>query len=72
MLWLTIEVATIIWSILSKGVIMLIAKTPKKMSDMLLERLPLEQIEAAVERRKRNGKNKPAADVEQAAPVSRG
>ena len=64
MLWLTVEVAIIIWGTFIKGVIMLIAKTPRKFTELLLELLPLEQLEAVIERRKRNGKDDQASTEE--------
>lgn len=53
MAWLTIEVATIVWDILKMGATMLIAKTSKPFLEQLAERVPLETLEAIVEKKRR-------------------
>ena len=62
MIWLTIEVAVIAWSTTKTGVFMLIAKTPKSWSALLLERLPTDRLKAELERREK-------AEIEQVAKV---
>lgn len=53
MAWLTIEVAAIVWDILKMGATMLIAKTSKPFLEQLAERVPLETLEAIVEKKRR-------------------
>ena len=53
MIWLSIEVAVVIWGTLRMGVTMLIAKTPRPFWDELLRRLPREALKAELERREK-------------------
>ncbi len=60
MIWLSVEVAAIVWHILKMGVAMLIAKTSKPLRNMVLERLSREQLEAELEKRNKADANKPS------------
>ena len=53
MVWLSVEVIVIVWDTLRTGVIMLIAKTPKLMAEILAENMPLERLKAIVEKREK-------------------
>ena len=59
MIWLSVEVAVVIWGMLNTGVTMLIAKTPKPFWEELLRRLPLEVLKAEVERREKSETERP-------------
>ena len=51
MAWLTIEVAAIIWDILKMGATMLIAKSPRSLTQSILRGLPTEALKAEIEKR---------------------
>ena len=53
MVWLSVEVGIIIWDALTKGVMMLIARTPKSWTDLLLEHLPTERLRSELKRREK-------------------
>ena len=59
MIWLSVEVAVVIWSMLNTGATMLIAKTPKPFWEELLRRLPLEVLKAEIERREKSETGRP-------------
>ncbi len=65
MIWLTVEVAVILWNYLKMGVSMLIAKTGKPFWVELARRMPTSLLTAELERRKNNDADKPSNAKEQ-------
>lgn len=65
MIWLTVEVAVILWNYLKMGVSMLIAKTGKPFWVELARRMPTSLLTAELERRKNNDADKHTNGKEQ-------
>lgn len=61
MVWLTVEVAVIIWTALKAGGIMLFAKTTPSFRKQIAESLPLEELEVIVEKKRKKALREQAA-----------
>ena len=51
MAWLTVEVLATVWNITMRGVEMLIAKSPRSLTQSILRGLPTEVLKAEIEKR---------------------
>lgn len=58
MVWLSVEVAITFWNVLTKGIMMLIAKTRKNWTALLLEHLPTDRLRSELERREKADQEK--------------
>ena len=58
MAWLTVEVLATVWNITMRGVEILIAKSPRSLTQSILRGLPTEALKAEIEKRESDDADK--------------